>query len=370
LPEDVKEAVISSVAKLIKCGTQESGFAQFRCPECGNIRIIAFKCKSRLCPDCGRARAAEAAANAQGRLLNVRHRHLTFTVPSELRPLMRENRSLLSIVAKAAACATIKAIGSRCRAHAPLPGVMATVHTFGRDLSFHIHVHVLCTQGGLRTDNVWQPVTLFPATQYRRLWQYYLLKYLRKALKADRRARWIIGRLYNKYPNGFVVNVMSQYSNGRKAAAYCCRYTGRPPISDKRIIGYGGTFVTISYKDYRDNVDKTLTLKANEFLLRLFTHVWPRYMRDVHYYGLYQPSRRREHVEKTVKASRFGDQARPVPVLGRRERMIRALNDLGLRCLECGCHVILEHIEYAGRRYEKKVKGPPGTDRRQLSLSM
>ena len=98
--------------------------------------------------------------------------------------------------------------------------------------------------------------------------------------------------------------------------------------------------------------------------------MWPRYMRDVHYYGLYQPSRRKEHVENAVKASRYADQVRPVPALSRRERMIQALNDLELRCLECGSYVILEHIEYAGRRYEKKTKRPPGTDRGQLSLSM
>jgi len=370
LPQDVKNGVVSSVEKMLRCGTEANGFAQFRCPDCGAVRIVAFKCKSRFCPDCGKVRAAEAAANACGRLLNVGHRHLTFSVPCELRPLLFENRKLLSVVAKAAAKATIHAVGTRCRAHGPLPGVMATVHTFGRDLTFHVHVHVLCTEGGLRSDGVWQSVHIFPAQQYRRLWQYYLLKGLRKALKGNRSSAWRIGRLYKKHPSGFIVNVMSHYRNGRKAAAYCCRYTGRPPISQRRIVGYDGRLVTISYTDYRDNVDKTLTLTASKFLVRLFAHVWPRYMRDVHYYGLYQPSRRRDHVEDAVKASKYRDQVRPVPAASRRERMLLALNGLELRCLECGSYVILEHIEYAGRRYENKGKGPPRTGRGQLSLSM
>jgi hypothetical protein len=370
LPDEVKSAVVSAVEKMLRCGTEANGFAQFRCPDCGALRIVAFKCKSRFCPDCGRSRAAEAAANASGRLLNVGHRHLTFSVPCELRPLLYKNRKLLSVVAKAAAEATIHAVGTRCKAHAPLPGVMATVHTFGRDLGFHVHVHVLCTEGGVRADEVWQPVHIFPAQQYRRLWQYYLLKNLRKATKGNRSAAWIIGSLYKKHPTGFIANVMSSYRNGRKAAAYCCRYTGRPAISVRRIVGYDGRYVTISYKDYRDNLDKTLTLTAGKFLLRLFAHVWPRYMRDVHYYGLYQPSRRRKHVEDAVNASKYHDQVRPVPAASRRERMIKALEDLELRCVECGSYVILEHIEYAGRRYEKKVKGPPGSQQWQLSLSM
>ena len=93
-------------------------------------------------------------------------------------------------------------------------------------------------------------------------------------------------------------------------------------------------------------------------------------MRGVHYYGLYQPSRRREHVEKTVEASKYSDQVRPVPPASRQERVRDALNGLELQCLECGGYVILEYIEYAGRRYEKKDKGPPRTQRGQLSLPM
>src|SRR3990172_1369755 len=185
LPADVENEVCSLVEKLLVCGTEAAGFAEFRCPSCGAVCRVGFKCKSRFCPTCGIARSMEAAAGAQGRMLNVGHRHLTFSVPGELRGLLFSNRRLLNVVAKAATQATIHAVGTRCRAHALLPGVVVTVHTFGRDLIFHVHVHVLCTEGGLRADWVWQPVHIFPATQYRRLWQYYLLTGLRRALKED-----------------------------------------------------------------------------------------------------------------------------------------------------------------------------------------
>ena len=165
LPWPVAEAARDAVAKSLRCKTPENGFVRYRCEACDVEHTVCFTCKSRFCPACGKARAAEAAANAQGRLLNVRHRHLTFSVPSELRALLFERRELLAVVAKAAAQATLTAVGTRCRAHPPLPGVMATVHTYGRDLTFHPHVHVLCTEGGLRQDGVWQPVHLFPASQ-------------------------------------------------------------------------------------------------------------------------------------------------------------------------------------------------------------
>ena len=60
-------------------------------------------------------------------------------------------------------------------------------------------------------------------------------------------------------------------------------------------MAYDGQQVTLAYQDYRDGQEKTLTLPAGEFLLRLLQHVWPRYQRDVHYYGLYQPARRKAH---------------------------------------------------------------------------
>jgi hypothetical protein len=245
---------------------------------------------------------------------------------------------------------------------------MATVHTYGRDLSFHVHVHVLCTEGGLREDGVWQPVKLFPAQQYRRLWQHFLLTLLRRTLKGDRSAQRLIGRLYRTYPTGFIVNVMSQYANGRKAAAYCCRYTGRPPLSERRLVAYDGQQVTLAYRDYRDGQEKTVTLSARQFLVRLVQHVWPRYMRAVHYYGLYQPARRKRHAAAVAEASRYGDQVLPVGPLSRRERLVAVLAERAGECPACGGCLKVDHVEFPRRRDGPASQGPPSTAGSQLSL--
>jgi hypothetical protein len=369
LPNDVAEAAIAGAEKAMRCKTDENGFACFLCEDCGGKHVLHFTCKSRLCPSCGLARAAEAAALASSRMLNVEHQHLTFSVPAELRPLLFANRSLLAVVAKAAAKATLCAMGTRCKAYPPLPGIMATVHTYGRDLGFHVHVHVLVTRGGLRADGVWQPIKLYPAAQYRRLWQHCLLTLLRKKLKKERGKVRLIGALYRKYPTGFNVNVMSVYSSGRKAAAYCCRYTGRPPLSERRIVAYDGQQVTLAYTDYRDKQDKEWTLPAAHFLVRLVQHVWPRYMRDVHYYGLYQPARRKEHVAAVAAASRYGDQVRPASPLSRRQRLINALSAKPRACPDCGgpmrfLELSLPRKTYAGKPTQKEQVGG------QLALRM
>jgi hypothetical protein len=227
---------------------------------------------------------------------------------------------------------------------------------------------VLCTEGGLRDDGVWQPVKLFPAPQYRRLWQHFLLTLLRRKLKGDRGAQRLIGSLYRKYPTGFIVNVMSQYASGRKAAAYWCRYTGRPPLSEKRIVAYDGQQVTLAYRDYRDGQDKTLTLPAWQFLVRLVQHVWPRYMRAVHYYGLYQPARRKRHAAAVAQASRYGDQVLPVPPRSRRERLLEALSGAALPCPHCGGCLKVDHVEFPRRRDGPASQAPPSAAGSQLSL--
>jgi hypothetical protein len=354
LPAAVAAAVVANVEKVLQCRTETNGFAEFVCDACGRTHTVCFTCKSRFCPSCGKVRAGEAAAMAATRLLNVEHQHLTFSVPAELRPLLFTDRSLLAVVAKAAAQATIKAMGTRCKAYAPLPGVMATVHTYGRDLTFHPHVHVLVTRGGLRADGVWQPIKIYPAQQYRRLWQHCLLDLLRKKHKGKYGSCRLIGSLYRKYPTGFIVNVMSYYRSGRKAAAYCCRYTGRPPLSEKRITAYDGKRVKIAYTDYRDGQKKELTLSAAQFLLRLMQHVWPRYVRDVHYYGLYQPSRRKKHVESVAQASRYKDQVRPALPLSRRERLILALSTSPKTCSDCGGPLRFQEVFLPGHSYAKK----------------
>jgi hypothetical protein len=375
LPAPVAQAARETVPKALACRTPQSGFVRYGCQACGAIQTVCFTCKSRFCPGCGQARAAQAAAQAQSRLLNVRHRHLTFSVPAELRPWLFADRSLLRLVARAAAQATLTAVGTRCRKHPPVPGVMTTVHTYGRNLGFHVHVHLLCTEGGLREDGVWQPVSLFPAPQYRRLWQHCLLTSLRRRLQCNRRASRLIGSLYRKYPTGFIVNVMSRYLNGQQAAAYCCRYTGRPPLSERRLTGYDGEQVTLTYEDYRDGQTKALTLPAATFLLRLLQHLFPRYQRGVQYYGLYQPPRRKAHAQAVARASRFGDQVLPPPPRSRAERLLQVLSGRTRACPECGGALRLEQIQFPKRSQPshgtprpKSPRAPPAVAQRALPV--
>ena len=80
---------------------------------------------------------------------------------------------------------------------------------------------------------MWQPIKIYPATQYRKLWQYYLLKLLRLRLKGNWKACWWIGRLHRKYPTGFIVNVMlSLVTDFALQAVGILPAIGRGPMND------------------------------------------------------------------------------------------------------------------------------------------
>jgi len=74
------------------------GFARFRCPDCGESRIVAFSCKGRgFCPSCLGRRMNATAANLIERVLpeaaSLRQWVLTF--PFAWRPSLAQDGALL-----------------------------------------------------------------------------------------------------------------------------------------------------------------------------------------------------------------------------------------------------------------------------------
>ena len=86
----IRDTVINNVAKVMACGNRDKlGYSVYVCPSCEKKHIVAHTCKSRFCNSCGKVKNDDWIVKAQDRLLNVPHKHLVFTVPSELWLLFR-----------------------------------------------------------------------------------------------------------------------------------------------------------------------------------------------------------------------------------------------------------------------------------------
>jgi hypothetical protein len=214
-------------------------------------------------------------------ILDISHRHLVFTIPEQLRAKVYWNRELLKILSDTAAKVVMASIQNATS------GIITVVHTFGRNLDFNPHVHVLMTQGGLDDDANWVDVNFLPYPKLRKQWQYYLLTQLRKVLPETDDTSKFIGKLFVKYANGFYVNAENKMDDPRKAAKYVGRYIARPAISESRIQGYDGKTVAFSYVDHDTGKTKSKILPVLQFIGRLVMHIPKKGYQMVKRYGLY-----------------------------------------------------------------------------------
>jgi len=157
--------VRTTAGAYLDCGRYESGFARLHCDACGTERLLAFSCRRRgLCPSCAARRAALTAAHlVEEVLLPVPHRQVVLTIPKRLRLYFRYDRRLLADLARTAARAITDVVRVSTGEPEGAPGLILALLTFGQDLTFHPHIHVLATEGLVRPDDTFVPTRRNPS---------------------------------------------------------------------------------------------------------------------------------------------------------------------------------------------------------------
>ena len=171
-------------------------------------------------------------------------------------------------------------------------GVMAVLHTWGSNLSYHPHVHCLVTGGGLSPDGeTWMEARdnyLVPVRALSRLFRYIFLDRLRRQFKEI----YLPQSLWRK---DWVVHCKPAVQGTRKVLNYLGRYIHRVAITNSRILSIDNGKVTFRYKDSKSGAYiKTMTVDAEEFIRRFLQHVLPTGIHKVRYYGLWSPSNRKK----------------------------------------------------------------------------
>jgi hypothetical protein len=67
---------------------------------CGHTHHTFLSCNHRLCPQCGAADTAESVEKQLGKLLPVPYFMVTFTLPGQLRTVMRGKRKAMELFFK------------------------------------------------------------------------------------------------------------------------------------------------------------------------------------------------------------------------------------------------------------------------------
>ena len=283
----IRPVVLDEVKKVLCCGDPSKGHALYYCEDCFKFKYVPFRCKSRFCNTCGTAYQTDRANSIASKLINCKHRHIVFTIPEELREFFRKDRTLLKVLFTSAAETVMKWMYNLNKSENFTPGIVAGLHTFGRDLKWNPHIHMLVTEGGSGNTKVWRHIFYFSYIALRKRWQTTLLHQIEKHI-GKTKFRRIKNNLYSLNPEGFYVHAPpSDLSSPNAVVNYITRYIGRPAMAQSRIINYDGQNVTFWYQRHKDDKRVEETVDAITFIKKLIIHIPEKHFNMLRYYGLY-----------------------------------------------------------------------------------
>jgi hypothetical protein len=140
-----------------RCRTEALGGHIYQCPDCGEVQYRYHSCRNRHCPQCQQGAAQQWLEKQKDLLLPTPYFMLTFTLPEGLRRVARSHQKLFyNLLFRASAAATQK-LAQDPRFIGGQVGMVGVLHTWGRTLTYHPHVHYLVPAGGVDQDGNWLP---------------------------------------------------------------------------------------------------------------------------------------------------------------------------------------------------------------------
>ena len=288
---------------LINCRTAALGGFKSQCDGCGHTVIQYASCRNRHCPRCQTLAGTRWVERQCSDLLDIDYWHLVFTLPHELNALAQWHPRVVYKLLFQAASQTLLEFGRNSRWLGGDIGITMVLHTWGQNLSRHIHVHCIVTGGALSGDGQrWIPANkgfLFPTKALSQVFRGKYLDALAKeqhkdALNEDKAdgpdpfdSQTFDMLLTRLRQHDWVVYAKPPFAGAEHVVSYLGRYTHRVAISNHRLVDFDGEKVCFRWRDYaHDNEQKIMTLSADEFIRRYLLHVLPRGLVRIRHYGL------------------------------------------------------------------------------------
>jgi hypothetical protein len=210
------------------------------------------------------------------------------TVPHQLNGLIRSHQKDLYRLLFSASAEALKKLAADSRHLGAQPGMLGVLHTWGRDMGYHPHVHYVVPAGGIDATGRWIP------TRY----ENFLVPV--QALSLIFRAKFRDGLkalgLFDQVPpevwkKPWVIHCKPA-GRGGEVIRYLARYIYRVAITNNNIVSLRNDRVTFRYQPVHTKTCKTMTLPAPAFMARFLQHVLPRRFAKVRYYGFLHPRSR------------------------------------------------------------------------------
>ena len=279
------------VQKMLCCGKEEGGYAEYFCTYCHATQRIAFTCKSSFCLSCAKVYTDNFVSQVSKTLQpGVKYRHMILTVPEQLRESFYRDRKEGELLSALMRCgyACLESVVSTATGKQVKIGAIVVVQTNGRSGKYNPHLHVIMSSGGINEKSgKWVELGYFPYKIIHRKWQYYLFKMMKEIVDTQE-MRGLIDKLWKEYPRGLVAHVTKGKvpERFRGLAKYLAKYVASPPIAVSRIISYEDNKVTYWYKDHETKKKDVVKVDVYTFIGRMVQHILPKGFQRIRYYGL------------------------------------------------------------------------------------
>jgi len=267
---------------IINCRTDHYGACIYQCTQCGERHMVYSCCGNRHCPNCQHHKSRKWLQTQLDRQLPGHHFMTTFTVPQKLRGFIRSNQRIGYAAMFEASSQTLKKLAADEKyIGGDLSGFLGVLHTWGRQMPYHPHIHYIVSGGALsKTDGKWHCSRI----------DFYLpIKAMSKIFKAKFRDIMQKSGLYPQIPpdvwnQKWVVNCQA-IGAGEQSIKYLAPYVFKVAISNSRIVKAQDRKVFFKYRKNKSNRWRTMALNVMEFMRRFLQHVLPTGFMKVRYYG-------------------------------------------------------------------------------------
>ena len=286
---------------IINCKTGAYGANVSMCEDCGHLKIHYNPCRNRCCPMCQALPKEKWMDKRREDVLDAPYFHVVFTVSQELNSLIYSNQQLLYDAMYHCVSATIEELTSDTKHLGAKVGYICVLHTWGSEMNYHPHIHVILLGGGLTAKNQWRDKGeefFLPVRVMSKLFRGKYLDILKTLWNENKiqfhgssekyRNRYAFKELLNIcYRKDWVPHCKKTFNGAQSVINYLGKYTHRIAISNHRIIRMDKDTVTYYVKDYREEGRwKEYTVSGIEFIRRFLMHVPPKRFVRIRHYGL------------------------------------------------------------------------------------
>jgi hypothetical protein len=208
-------------------------------------------------------------------------------------------------------------------------GILIVIHTFGADMKWHPHIHLIVSGGGLSLDGKsWietDPRFLMHHGGLKKRWKYQVTTRMKKA---HRQGLWsfpqskdflkqytCFAAMLNKlWSLTWYAHIGASLLDPSFSVQYIGRYTKRAVMAEYRIVYYDGNIVRFSYKDYAEGGKTSyMTFKVYTFIGRLIRHIPDKHFPMIRYAGLFSNRWKHRYLPLARMALELLNDPDPVP---------------------------------------------------------